>query len=903
MKNVRLFAFLSILFFLPALLALAACSNVTSSEHDSPYETEMLDSLEFVHFIDGNKVVTLGSEDAQAKSNEKPSMRVSLDYDFFIGKHEVTCADYLKFMSKKIEGLYCEEGKEDFPVVEVSYFDAVLFANELSKSQGKDTAYTYTEASFDNNGCIGLFNLKFDPTVDAYRLPTEAEWVYAAGFGWDAEKAWTSLNSENSLHAVCTAAKNVAGLCDMAGNAMEWVNDWLGSFVDTSVTNYVGTPDGGALGERVLKGGSYRQEPSVLNVVSRGDVYTVTSSTRADYVGFRLAYGRIPDALWLSGSKNSSAGSFASLVMSNTVRSLTKTYKTKFAFRDDITGNLAYIDYSVVGYIVHEIEDTLQVYHLDISPDGNRVAFCTGLEGVSGKSAVYVRNLDESGSGLVKLDVESAAIPRWRVLEGGDTVIVYVTDAGNNKDAETFRSKSTWQVKFSEGKFGTPEKLFDGAYHGGISDDGTLAVSGARLLRARVAKAGSDIFSDALDTVWYNGEQACNASLSKDASKRTAFLDFASATGREFVGENYDVHERLLVVDSTGKLVSNVAAPSGYTFDHTEWVIGRTSTTPNLLVATLTNSSGAHEKIALVDLASGSVTPILQGTEMWHPSVWVKSSAVVDDSSGLSADSAGIYYTEQGTASAASLRVSMEILWKYRDTADLVVLGSSRPQAGIDPDQIKNAFAVNLSNVPNSLFVSDFLLENYVMLHMKKVKYIVLSLDIDMWWKTYNNSYDNFFYIEYRNYPGYAYDEDHDFWSDGYPEGLYEMTESSPEAYNKMFMPTRGFHNVECEDWGEPTTDYDVNWYSKNTALLNGNLQRFMSMLESTAAKGITVIGIVLKVLENFQKEFPNFIFMDEHKMGNHDYTSEMAYNMDHLCIKGASQLTARLDSLLGTLR
>jgi hypothetical protein len=41
---------------------------------------------------------------------------------------------------------------------------------------------------------------------------------------------------------------------------------------------------------------------------------------------------------------------------------------------------------------------------------------------------------------------------------------------------------------------------------------------------------------------------------------------------------------------------------------------------------------------------------------------------------------------------------------------------------------------------------------------------------------------------------------------------------------------------------------------------------------------------------------------MDEHKMGNHDYGPDMAFNMDHLCKKGASQLTARLDSLLGTL-
>ena len=911
-------------------IILAACSNADSVTDDS-FETKSFGTMDFVRFAGKNKIVTLGSDDEKAKANVKPTMDVALDYEFYLGKNEVTCGDF-KFVLKDFadyKGLVdCEV--DAFPVVNVSYFDAALFANEMSKKLGYDTAYTYTGATFDEEGCTGLANLKFDPTVEAFRLPTEAEWTYAASIGWNTENAWTSHNTKNSLHEVCTLPESSVGLCDMVGNAMEWVNDWLGSFRDTLVTNYVGTVDGGSLGERVLKGGSYRQEPLAISLVNRGDVYTTTSASRTNYVGFRLAFGRIPDATWFDGTEqHAKTYSFASLVMANAVRSLTKTYKTKFAFRDDITGNLSYIDYSVVGYLVHEIEDTLQVYHPDISPDGMRVAFCTGLEGVSGKSTVYVRDLDDSGTGLVKLDVESAAIPRWRVLENGDTVVVYVSDAGNNKDAGSFAEKSTWQVKFSGGKFGEPRKLFDGAYHGGISDDGKLAVTGARLLRARVANAGSDVFTDAGDTVWYNGEQACNASLSKDGSNRTAFLDFASATGRKFVGEDYDVHERLLVVDSTGKLVKSVAAPSGYTFDHTEWAIGHTSTTPNLLVATLVNSMGVHEKIALIDLASGKVTEILKGEEIWHPSVWVKSTSVIDEDAGLSPDSAGVYFVDQGSATAAGLRTPMELIWKHRDTADLVVLGSSRSQAGIIPGQITNAFAINLSNVPNSLFISDYLLENYILLHVKKVKYLVLSLDIDMWFKVYDNDYDNFFYKEYRNYPGYVYDEDHDYWSDGYPDGLFEMTERAPEADDKQYMPSRGYVDAECVDWAEPTTDYDINWYSQNEALLNGNMQRLLTMIENSAEKGVTVIGIIfpqnpkyrdtesfgryglrhveaenaIKVLEDLQEQFPNFILMDEHRMGKHDYGSDMAFNMDHLCTKGASRLTARLDSLLGTLR
>ena len=110
----------------------------------------------------------------------------------------------------------------------------------------------------------------------------------------------------------------------------------------------------------------------------------------------------------------------------------------KLAFRNDITGNLAYIDYGNGINSVAEIKDTIQAYHPDVSPNGKLVAFCTGVEGVPGTSSIYVRNLDASGSGLVKLNVKSAAIPRWRVTDDGDTSIVYVSSAANNKEDADF---------------------------------------------------------------------------------------------------------------------------------------------------------------------------------------------------------------------------------------------------------------------------------------------------------------------------------------------------------------------------------------------------------------------------------------------------------------------------------
>ena len=79
------------------------------------------------------------------------------------------------------------------------------------------------------------------------------------------------------------------------------------------------------------------------------------------------------------------------------------------------------------------------------------------------------------------------------------------------------------------------------------------------------------------DTIWYNKEQACNASLAKDSSKRTAFLDFAGKTGRNFIGKDYATHQYILIADSTGKLKQYIQAPTGYTFDHSEWAVGETN--------------------------------------------------------------------------------------------------------------------------------------------------------------------------------------------------------------------------------------------------------------------------------------------------------------------------------------
>ncbi|HHX15077.1 MAG TPA: SUMF1/EgtB/PvdO family nonheme iron enzyme, partial [Fibrobacter sp.] len=278
----------------------------------------------------------LGANSVSAKMEERPLMKVKFNYNFSISKHEVTKFEYSKLM-----GGTSEKGEENHPITNLTYYDAVLFANARSKAEGFDTAYTYSKITFNESGfCTNLEALNTRFEIDAYRLPTEAEWVFVASQNWQPNQAWNNESSNYLVQEVCTADINDVGVCDMAGNVMEWVNDWLGYFKDTVIFNFVGAPDGATLGERVLKGGSYRNAPDDINVYSRGDVYKVTSSTRAAYVGFRLAFGAIPNPVWMSSTGVASESRVIPLSTSASIKIKTGTYKTKLVFRNNETQNL-----------------------------------------------------------------------------------------------------------------------------------------------------------------------------------------------------------------------------------------------------------------------------------------------------------------------------------------------------------------------------------------------------------------------------------------------------------------------------------------------------------------------------------------------------------------------------------
>lgn len=902
--------FLSVIYF--------ACSDSeSSSQAETPENLPQESHQGMVRVRASGLETVLGTNDENVPPKERPEMKVAFTYDFFMDEHEVTQQEFFSLMGWN--PLASEMG-DSLPVVNVTYFDAVLFANAKSKLEHLDTSYSYSLARFDSSGsCVGLDGLVFNASVQAYRLPTEAEWVYVASSSWNPDNGWNGSNSGHKLHPVCTKAKSSLALCDLEGNAMEWVNDWSGYFRDTTLVNYAGASDGGDLGERVVKGGYFSMLPENMNLFSRGDVYTVLAANKYNYVGFRLVLGNIPDAVWTSANGSVATSKINQLTSLAALKKLTGTFNMKLVFRNDLSGHLNYVDYSNANFSVTEIVDTMNVYHPTISPDGKYVAFCTKYEGVSGESMLYVRPLSEKGN-AIKLDVKSAAIPRWRIVDG-DTVVVYVTDAGNNADEAVWKNTSTWKVSFRNGVFGKPQKMFDGSFNGGVDSGENFAVSGSKLLRMIKVESGKT-----LDSVWYGGEQACNVSLSMDGSRRTLFLDFSGNVGVKFVGEKYRTHERLLIADESGKLIQSIKSPKGFTFDHSEWV-GNS----NLVVVSLANDNGSHQEIALVNPEDSSVVPLISGDELWHPDFWIRPMSMMEAESKLDLDSAGIYYVENGSDAAAVLRAKMEIFWRYKDSINTVILGSSRPSTCVDPTYFKDdIYAINMSTVPNITGVSKYLLKNYLLNHSQNLKNIVISLDIDLWYRSERFAEDYFFKDDYKNYPGFVYDANHGFWKDGYPRGLLESTENC--VYNAFEQERHSYHrgvqNVDANfgwEGDNPGVDLDSTVIDFRHEDYVANFDNIVEIVEIAANRGINVVGVVfpqspgykntgafgryglrrsdaeriLKELQDLDKNYGNFKFMDENKMGNHDYPDSMAVNRDHLRVSAAPVMTARIDSVL----
>ncbi|MDR0604460.1 MAG: formylglycine-generating enzyme family protein [Bacteroidales bacterium] len=226
-------------------------NNIENPAGDKKKEIEMV-------YVQGG-TFNMGSNDGN--SNEQPVHQVTLS-SYYISKYEITQAQW-----KAVMGNNPSYFKGDnLPVEQVSWDDVQEFISRLNAATGEQ-----------------------------YRLPTEAEWEYAARGGQQSNRysysgsnnvndvAWYSSNSDNKTHAVGTKQANELGIYDMSGNVWEWCYDWYGTYSASAQHDPMGASSGSY---RVRRGGSWFSNAADCRVSFRS---YASPGLRYYYLGFRVA--------------------------------------------------------------------------------------------------------------------------------------------------------------------------------------------------------------------------------------------------------------------------------------------------------------------------------------------------------------------------------------------------------------------------------------------------------------------------------------------------------------------------------------------------------------------------------------------------------------------------------------
>ena len=235
---------------------------------------------------------TMGDTWGGGDSDEKPTHKVTFSYNFYIGKYETTFDEYDAFCEATGRSKPGDEGwgRGDRPVINVSWNDAIAYCNWLSEKEKLPKAYDNNGNLLDKDGKVTT-----DPSkVFGYRLPTEAEWEYAArggnkskGYKYSGsdnvgDVAWYDSNSGNKTQEVGKKAPNELGIYDMSGNVWEWCSDWYGNYSSSAQTNPYNSTAGSL---RVNRGGSWGNIAARARVAIR---YFDSPASSYSYLGFRI---------------------------------------------------------------------------------------------------------------------------------------------------------------------------------------------------------------------------------------------------------------------------------------------------------------------------------------------------------------------------------------------------------------------------------------------------------------------------------------------------------------------------------------------------------------------------------------------------------------------------------------
>jgi formylglycine-generating enzyme required for sulfatase activity len=266
--------------------------KITNVMADSVYsfsdQFEIADYIEpCMVFVEGG-IYNMGDVLGIGQREELPVHQVTLS-SFYIGRYEITQNEWLQIMDSNPSTAAIGIG-DNYPVHNVTWYNVLVYCNKRSISEGLTPCYTISGSTDPANwGAVPTaVNSTWNAVIcnwnaDGYRLPTEAEWEYAARggnnytdnykySGCDIEIdlhdfAWYENNNNcSSSYEVGTLLPNQLGLYDMNGNVYEWCWDWYLYYSSSSVINPTGPASGSY---RVQRGGSFYNSSDVCRVSNR----------------------------------------------------------------------------------------------------------------------------------------------------------------------------------------------------------------------------------------------------------------------------------------------------------------------------------------------------------------------------------------------------------------------------------------------------------------------------------------------------------------------------------------------------------------------------------------------------------------------------------------------------------
>ena len=234
--------------------------------------------------------------------NGNATVQVTFTKDFRMSKYQVTQELYQTVMGVNPSNFSSDPADGELqgrrPVEMVTWFDTLDFCNKLSEAEGLEPVYMLTDiTTAESNGITRITGATVieDFSKNGYRLPTDAQWEYAAKGGNGSpgnftysgsnnadEVAWHSGNSGSMTREVGKKAPNELGIYDMSGNVWEWCWDWFGNYPAEPVTDYTGAVSGSYFIER---GGCWHSMMTDTRSVVRS---RVPVDGRGYALGFRL---------------------------------------------------------------------------------------------------------------------------------------------------------------------------------------------------------------------------------------------------------------------------------------------------------------------------------------------------------------------------------------------------------------------------------------------------------------------------------------------------------------------------------------------------------------------------------------------------------------------------------------